>query len=244
MGYKNRIVDLSIPGYIERALTCFLHLPPKRPQHSPFTAPLPIFGQAQQLTPPPDIYTPLPPNGIKNVQEIIDVLLYQARALISPLLAALNTLGTEETAGTENTIIVLAQLFDYCATLPNPILRFVASDMVLRIHSDSSYLSVPKARSRAAGYFNLSSNTDEPPINGTVHVSCVVLKNVIASAAEVETRAVFKNCQAAVSLRENLIEMDHVQPVTSLHVDNACAVGILNETFRQRRSKSMDMRFY
>ena len=75
-------------------------------------------------------------------------------------------------------------------------------------------------------------------------MSCVVLKNVMASAAEVETRAVFKNCQAAVSLRENLIEMDHVQPVTSVHVDNACAVGILNETFRQRRSKSMDMRFY
>ena len=141
-----------MPGYIERALTRFLHIPPKRPQLSTFAAPLPIFGHVQQLTPPPDTSTPLPPNGIKNFQEIIDVLLYQARALNSPLLAALNTLGTEETTATENTIIVLAQLFDYCATLPNPILRFVSSDMVLRIHSDSSYLSVPKARSRAASY--------------------------------------------------------------------------------------------
>ena len=116
--------------------------------------------------------------------------------------------------------------------------------MVLRIHSDASYLSVPKARSRAAGYFYLSSNTDEPPINGAVHVLCVVLKNVMASAAEAETGAVFKSCQAAVSLRETLTEMGHPQPATPVHVDNACAVGILNETFRQRRSKSMDMRFY
>ena len=242
--YKKRIVDLSMPGYIDRALTRFLHITPTRSQHSPFAAPLPVFGQAQQLTPSPDLSKPLPPTGIKHVQEIIGVLLYQARALNSPLLAALNTLGTAQAAATENTIIALTQLLDYCATYPNPILRFVASDMVLRIHSDASYLSVPKARSRAAGYFYLSSNTDEPPINGAVHVLCVVLKNVMASAAEAETGAVFKSCQAAVSLRETLTEMGHPQPATPVHVDNACAVGILNETFRQRRSKSMDMRFY
>ena len=66
----------------------------------------------------------------------------------------------------------------------------------------------------------------------------------MASAAESETGAVFVNCQEAVSLRETLIEMRHPQPATPVHVDNACAVGIINETFRQRKSKSMDMRFY
>ena len=38
---------------------------------------------------------------------------------------------------------------------------------------------------------------------------CVVVKNVMTSTAEVETGAVFKNCQAAVSLRENLIQMGY-----------------------------------
>ena len=37
--YKKRIVDLSMPGYIERALTRFLHSSPKHPQHLSFAAP-------------------------------------------------------------------------------------------------------------------------------------------------------------------------------------------------------------
>ena len=231
-------------GYIKCDLTRFLHILPKRSQYSPFTVPLPVFGQVQQLTPLPDTSTSLPPNIIKNVQDIIGILLYQARTLNSPLLAALNTLGIEHASATENTIIALTQLLEYCATYFNHILRSVASDMVLRIHSDVSYLFVPKDRSRADGYFYLSSNTDEPPINGAVHVLCVVLKNIMASAAEAKTGAVFKNFQATVSLCEALIEMGHQQPATPVQVDNAYVVGILNETFRQRRSKSMDMRFY
>ena len=66
----------------------------------------------------------------------------------------------------------------------------------------------------------------------------------MASAAESETGAVFVNYQEAVSLCETLIEMKHPQPAILVHADNACAVGIINETCRQRKSKSMDMRFY
>ena len=40
---KKQIVDFSIPGYIERDLTRFLHIHPKRPHHSPFTTPLPVL---------------------------------------------------------------------------------------------------------------------------------------------------------------------------------------------------------
>ena len=137
------------------------------------------------------------------------MLLYHTRDLNSPLLAALNTLGTEQASATENTIIALAQLLDYCATYSNLTLLFVASDMVLRIHSDASYLSVFKARSRAAGFFYLSPASDTPPSNGAIHVLCVVLKNVMASAAESEIGAVFVNCQEAIFVRENLIEMRH-----------------------------------
>ena len=78
---------------------------------------------------------------------------------------------------------------------------------MVRIHSDASYISVSKARSQAAGYFYLSSNTNEPPINEAVHFLCVVLKNIMVSAAEAETGTVFRHCQATVSLRETLIEM-------------------------------------
>ena len=162
----------------------------------------------------------------------------------SPILPALNTIGSTQAAATEQSIIAITQLLDYCASNPNPTLRYTRSAMILRIHSDASYLSVTKARSRAAGFFYLSDNSDTPPLNGAIHVLCAILKNVMASAAEAETGAVFVNCQEAIAVRQTLIEMGHPQPATPVHVDNKCAVGILNETFRQRKSKSMDMRFY
>ena len=43
---------------------------------------------------------------------------------------------------------------------------------------------------------------------------CVVLKNVMASTVEAETGVVFRHCQAAVFLRETLIERSHPQPAT------------------------------
>ena len=116
--------------------------------------------------------------------------------------------------------------------------------MILRIHSDASYLSVSKARSRFSEFFYFYSNVDPSPLNGAVHVLCIVLKTFMASAAEAETGAVFKTFQAAFSLLTTLSEMAHKESTTLIHVDNSCAVGIINKTFRQRKLKSMDIRFY
>jgi len=48
------------------------------------------------------------------------------------------------------------QLLDYLASQEEVVLRFNASDMILAGHSNASYLSEPKAHSRAGGYFFLS----------------------------------------------------------------------------------------
>ena len=66
----------------------------------------------------------------------------------------------------------------------------------------------------------------------------------MASAAEAEIGAVFVNCQEAIVIRQTLIEIGHPQPTIPVHVDNKYDVGILNEIFRQRKSMSMDIRFY
>ncbi len=42
------------------------------------------------------------------------------------------------------------------------------SDMILNIHSNASYLSETKARSRAGGIFYLSNNSKNPPLNGAI----------------------------------------------------------------------------
>jgi hypothetical protein len=40
------------------------------------------------------------------------------------------------------------------------------------------------------------------------------------------------------------MELGHTQPATPLRTDNSTAYGILNETIKQKRSKSMDMKYY
>ena len=58
--------------------------------------------------------------------------------------------------------------------------------MVLAIHSDASYLSEPRARSRAGGHFFLSENDQDPRDNGAVHTVAKIIKAVMSSAAEAE----------------------------------------------------------
>jgi hypothetical protein len=66
----------------------------------------------------------------------------------------------------------------------------------------------------------------------------------VASAAESEVGACFQNSQTAAPLRTTLLELGYKQPATPLRMDNSTAYGILNETKKQKRSKSMDMKYY
>ena len=42
----------------------------------------------------------------------------------------------------------------------------------------------------------------------------------------------------------NIKKLGHQQPPTPIRTDNSTASGITNNTIRQRRSRSMDMKFY
>jgi hypothetical protein len=46
------------------------------------------------------------------------------------------------------------QLLDYLAMYPDATIRFRASDMIMNVHSNVSYLSEADARSRACGHFS------------------------------------------------------------------------------------------
>ena len=244
-----------MPGYIAKALLKFQESPTVRPQDAPHAWTAPVYGKHTQLTPPPDLTTRLTAAGITRLQEVIGTLLYYARAIDSTLLVPLGTLASAQSNGTEATARAVTQLLNYCATHPNATVRYHASDMILHVHSDASYLSEAKARSRAGGYFFLSSlaadtttapdpNSVPPPINGSVHVHCSIIQSVMASATEAELGALFYNAKDAAMLRTTLLEMGHPQPATPIQTDNACAAGITNDTVKQRRSKAIDMRFY
>jgi hypothetical protein len=149
--------------------------------------------------------------------------------------------------GTVKTMAKLSQLLDYLHTNPEAIIQYHPSSMQLAIESDTSYLSVSKARSRATRFFYLTSNQGLPtsgPYNGPIHVYCCVMKEVLSSAAEAELGALFHNCKEACPLQIALTEMGHPQYATSLSTDNSTAAGISNSTVKQCRSKAIDMQYY
>jgi len=139
------------------------------------------------------------------------------------------------------------QFLDYMWTHPDAIIRYRATNMILNVHSDASYLSAPKARSRAGGYFFLGSlprDGDPIKLNGAIHVTCTIIKLVAASAAEAELGALFLNAQEAKVFRLVLAELGHPQPPTPIHNDNTTTVGIVNNTIKRQRSRSMKMRYF
>jgi hypothetical protein len=61
------------------------------------------------------------------------------------------------------------QLLDYLETHPDATIRLYASGMILHIHSDASYLSVYKSRSRLGGLFYLGYNQPNgDKLNGSI----------------------------------------------------------------------------
>ena len=112
------------------------------------------FGtNTRQLATQSDTSPPLNAKETTYVQSLIGSLLYHARALDASLLPALNSISAQQNKPTKKVKEKCERLLDYVATYPHPILRFYASDMILTAESDAAYLVLPKARSRAAGFF-------------------------------------------------------------------------------------------
>ena len=82
-----------------------------------------------------------------QLQQIIGVLLYYARILDNTMLVALGTLVSAQSKGTEVIMQAATLLLNYCATHPDAIIQFKASNMVLHIISDALYLSETGAHS-------------------------------------------------------------------------------------------------
>ena len=225
--YLQRTVDVSMPGYIERALSTFLHVPSARLQHSPHAWIPPSYGATVQYAQHDDISPPLDARALQHLQKVIDTLLYYARAVDSTMLVALGSLASVQTNGTAATTVAITQLLNYCAAHPSATLRYHACDMVLHAHSDASYLSEKHARSRSGGIFFLSSalpdplrapspTSTPPPINGAVHVHSSIMSVVLFSATEAELGALFYNGKEAAMLRTILCDMGtHNPPLPS-----------------------------
>jgi hypothetical protein len=134
---------------------------------------------------------------------------------------------------------------DYLHTYPNAVIRFHASDMILKTTVDAAYLVSPKACSQAAAHYHLGWH-DNDPVNGAINVLCKTIKNIVSSASEAKTGGIHQGGQPACPILAMLKELGHKQPTTAspLETDKRTAHGILNSKTRQKLSKSFDMQHW
>ena len=237
-----------MPTYTKKALKKLNHPAPKKAQFSPHKWTAPNYRNVLQFA-PVNTTTPLDAKGQKRVQSIVGTFLYYARAVDPTILPAINDIASSQANPTQQTNEKLHMLLDYMHTYPIAKIRYNASDMILNIDSDAAYLVLPGAKSRVAGYYYLGTtpnqkDTQNPTINGAVHVECKALRHVVSSAAEAETAALFHNAKTAIELRRTLTALGHPQPPTPLKTNNSTALGYVKNLVNQKRSKSWDMRFH
>ena len=163
------------------------------------------------------------------------------------MLPALAQIAQQQSQPTTLTKVKCQQLMDYANTYDKAKIRFYASNMILEIDSDASYLVLPKSRSRYAGYFRLLHHHNTPNRhihNGAILIECKTIRHVVTSAAEAEMKGVFQNAKSAVPIRYLLSEIGHPQPQTLICTDNSTAAGFVNNNIQMKRSKSWDMNFH
>jgi hypothetical protein len=199
--YVGRTVDISMPGYIKVKLQKYKHIMPKKLQMCPYSPKLKKFSTKAQAPLPHDSTPTLDTNDIKRVQKFVGSILYYARAVDMTVLIALSSIAVEQTKATEKTMARCTQLLDYLSVHAEAKVRFPASDMILNIHSDASYLSEANARSHACGHFFMGwmpQDGNSIRLNGAFHIRTTILRFVVASATEAELGALYHNCQTGI----------------------------------------------
>jgi hypothetical protein len=171
---------------------------------------------------------------VNKLQQLTGTLLYYARAVDPELIMPINVLASEQSNATEVKADKVIILLNYCNTHPETKIRYHASDMILHIHSDASYLSENEAKSRSGGFFYMGNTNkhDKKLTNGAILIVSKVLKHVMSSAAEAEIGAVFINAKEGDVLRTTLEELGHNQPPIPMETENTTATGYSNGTIK------------
>ena len=242
--YEKGEVHVSMPGYVSKALQQFNHKTPSKKQDSPYPWIPPKYGEKVQYAKGEDETPILDDKKKRFIQQVTGKFLFYGRAVDSTMLTALSAIASQQSKPTEETMKIVKQFLDYCASQEDAVVTYRRSDMKLAGHSDAGYLNEPKSRSRAGGHFYMSNDAEHPPNNGAVLNIAQIIKAVMSSAAESELGALYINAREAVYIRQILEAMGHEQHRTPLQTDNSTAEGVINNRIQPKRTKAMDMRFH
>jgi hypothetical protein len=230
--YKKREVHLSMPDYVEQALAQFGHLIPKILQHQPHKHTVPTYIATIQYTKNNNATKLLSKEEKKHIQHVLGTYLYHSRAVDSTMLTALSSITSTQAKPTKETMENIKLFLDYAASHQNAILTYQASDMVLIVHSNASYLSKQKAQSCTGGHFFMSSDVTNPHNNSAVLNISQLVQAVMSLAAEAELGALYINAREAVPMHQLLTEMGHIQPRTPIQTNNSTACGVVNSNIQ------------
>ncbi len=152
--YDKRTVDISMPGYVKKKLQEYGHVMKYWIQMCPYSPEPKKIGTEAQAPLPPDTSPKLDGKGIKRIQQIIGNILYYARAVNMTMLKALSLIAVEQTNATEKTMARCTQLLDYLLHNADAKVCFIASNMILNIHSDALYLLELRFRAAQVDIFS------------------------------------------------------------------------------------------
>ena len=178
-----RSVTLSMPGYVRKQLLRFSRRGGQAQAKSP-TVYVPWHPRSGPQFVEPDESAPLTAAEITEVQEIVGCFLWYARVIDSTFLPAVNIIGSEMVNPTQHLLRQCERLLAYAAAYPDNVLVYRASDMVLEVQTDASYLSRSRSRSVAGGIGYLGSPGPGDLPNGAVVTLSSVLDVVVASAGK------------------------------------------------------------
>jgi hypothetical protein len=154
--HTKRQVHLSKPNYVHKALKQFQHKAGNL-QHSPYQSSPIQYGAKKQYA-RRELKAPLLVNKSKHfIQQVCGKFLLDGRAVDSTLLCPISAIASQSSKPTEDTMPQILQLLDYLAMLEDSVLPYHASNLVLAVHSNASYLSKPKAWSQGGGFFSFQA---------------------------------------------------------------------------------------
>jgi len=81
--YAERYADISMPGYVAKALQRFEHIMPTKPQHAPHPWTPPDYGAKVQYAPEEDHSPEIDPSQKTTLQKVVGKFLYYSRAVDS-----------------------------------------------------------------------------------------------------------------------------------------------------------------
>ena len=152
--YGKQTCELSMPGYVQHAINKFQTGVKSPNKHT--DAPHPYKATKKEglpMTQARDDGAKLSPQAIKQLQQIVGTFLFYSRAVDRTMLTALSLIAMEQSHGTQTMKEKAEHFLTYAATHPNATIKYYKSDMILKIHSDASYLSEQQGRSLAGGTF-------------------------------------------------------------------------------------------